>query len=246
VGQIASKGLKLTKDWQRLVFRFNATADDENARVVFTSLGGVAGTYEFANASFRLANIDGELPPGESGGYAALRRDDYHQLTDAAQRAWYSFLWSLEEKYWPGMYRFIRDELKSKSLIIGTQLFWSPFSIQQQMDVIDSHAYWQHPHFPRKQWDMNDWTVKNDSMSGAAKGGTIPQLAMQRVAGKPYIVSEYNHAAPNTFNAETFPLICAYAALQDWDGIFAFAYSHRRDDWDRKFFPSFSISTNIR
>nr|MDQ3623966.1 hypothetical protein [Verrucomicrobiota bacterium] len=50
---------------------------------------------------------------------------------------------------------------------------------------------------------------------------------------------EYNHAAPNTFSAEAFPLICAYAAQQDWDGVFAFAYSHRTDDWDKRYFPSF-------
>jgi len=86
---------------------------------------------------------------------------------------------------------------------------------------------------------MNDWTVKNEAMTGAADGGTLPGLAPQRVAGKPYICTEYNHAAPNTFAAETFPLGCAYAALQDWDGIFAFAYSHRGDDWDKGYFPSF-------
>ena len=76
-------------------------------------------------------------------------------------------------------------------------------------------------------------------MAGTPKGGTIPRLSLQRVEGKPYIVSEYNHAAPNTFTSEAFPLICAYAALQDWDGIFAFAYSHRPNDWDKGMIPSF-------
>jgi hypothetical protein len=28
------------------------------------------------------------------------------------------------------------------------------------------------------------------------------------------------------------PLIFAFAAMQDWDGVFVFAYSHRRDEWD--------------
>ena len=107
------------------------------------------------------------------------------------------------------------------------------------MDVIDSHAYWQHPHFPHRPWDANDWTVKNVSMAGAAGGGTLPKLALQRVAGKPYICTEYNHSAPNQFASETFPLVCAYAALQDWDGIFAFAYSHRTDDWDKRAITSF-------
>ena len=49
------------------------------------------------------------------------------------------------------------------------------------MDVIDSHAYWQHPHFPGRAWDMNDWTVKNLPMAGREDGGTLPGLALQRV-----------------------------------------------------------------
>jgi hypothetical protein len=86
---------------------------------------------------------------------------------------------------------------------------------------------------------MNDWTVNNVSMAGAANGGTLPALALQRVAGKPYICTEYNHSAPNQFASEAFPLVCAYAALQDWDGIFAFAYSHRSDDWDKRAIAGF-------
>ncbi|MEO8350823.1 MAG: hypothetical protein ABI680_03775, partial [Chthoniobacteraceae bacterium] len=70
-------------------------------------------------------------------------------------------------------------------------------------------------------------------------GGTIANLALQRVAGKPYVCTEYNHSAPNPYDAETFPLIAAYAALQDWDGIFAFAYSHRANDWDRQSIAGF-------
>jgi hypothetical protein len=91
-----------------------------------------------------------------------------------------------------------------RSLVVGTQLGWSPFPIQQQMDVIDSHAYWQHPHFPGRSWDMDNWTVKNIPMAGAADGGTLPSLALQRVEGKPYICTEYNHSAPNSTLARRF------------------------------------------
>ena len=65
-------------------------------------------------------------------------------------------------------------------------------------------------------------------------GGEISRLSLQRVIGKPYIVSEYNHSAPNTFSSEAFLLICAYAAMQDWDGVFAFDYGDTRDDWDSR------------
>lgn len=105
--------------------------------------------------------------------------------------------------------------------------------------MVDAHAYWQHPHFPRKQWDYADYEVKNESMAGAKDGGTLPGLALRRVAGKPFIVTEYNHASPNQYSAEAFLEVMAVAALQDWDGVFAFAYSHRGNDWDTKRFSSF-------
>ena len=49
------------------------------------------------------------------------------------------------------MKRFFREELKAHSLDRrnATRLV-SPFPIQAKMDVIDSHAYWQHPHFPHR------------------------------------------------------------------------------------------------
>jgi len=50
-------------------------------------------------------------------------------------------------------------------------------------------------------------------------GGTLPGLALRRVLGKPHCVTEYNHAAPNTFGSEGFLLLAAYGALQDWDAI---------------------------
>ncbi|MGD8238504.1 MAG: hypothetical protein PVH68_08140, partial [Armatimonadota bacterium] len=94
----------------------------------------------------------------------------------------------------------------------------------------DAHAYWHHPWVPGRAWDSNDWWVTNESMV-SAKGGTLPSLAARRVAGYPYTISEYNHPAPNTYSSEAYLLLAAYGALQDWDGIFSFAYCHN-DQWD--------------
>ncbi len=230
---IASQNVTLTPEWQTFTVLLKTTEADDKARLSFTGLGSAPGRYDFADISLRTTAIEGSAPR------TAFTRAEYGSHTEAAQRDWFAFLWSLEEKYWPGMYAFLREELQAHSLIVGTQLGWSPFPIQQRMDVIDSHAYWQHPDFHGKGWGADDWTVKNIPMAGRADGGTLPGLALQRVAGKPYICTEYSHPAPNEFAAEGFPLLCAYAALQDWDGIFAFAYSHRTDDWEKRYFPSF-------
>jgi hypothetical protein len=63
-------------------------------------------------------------------------------------------------------------------------------------------------------------------MSAARDGGTLPGLASTRVLGKPYTVTEYNHPAPLDSQAETVPMIAAFAAWQDWDGVFLFSYNH--------------------
>ncbi len=236
---LTNENIDVGPEWRDFRVFFTPDASEPNARIGFSNLALAAGWFEFSAVSLRPAGTDGSVPRDASGGVAPFTKSEIAGRSEQVRDDWQRFLWTLEQRYWPGMYRFIREDLKAKSLIIGTQLGWSPFLIQQHMDVIDSHAYWQHPQFPRRPWDMNDWTVKNTAMTGAPDGGTLPALALQRVAGKPYVCTEYNHAAPNQFSAETFPLICAYAALQDWDGIFAFAYSHRSDDWAKGYFPSF-------
>ena len=236
---LGSKEFALATQWQPYSFTFTASQSDEQARLSISGLAASTGICEFADFSMRIGAMEGGVTRSPDGSFAAFARDEVASHTLEIQCDWYKFLWDQEAAYWTEIKRFLRDDLKAKSLIVGTQLGWSPFPIQENMDAIDSHAYWQHPHFPHRPWDQNDWTVAPLPMTGAADGGTLPRLALQRVAGRPYICTEYNEAAPNPYSAETFPLLCAYAAFQDWDAIFAFAYSHRLDDWAKGYFPSF-------
>ena len=59
------------------------------------------------------------------------------------------------------MMRFVKSDLKAHSLVLGSESGFSPWPVQAMLDVVDAHAYWQHPHFPHRQWDANDWIVKN-------------------------------------------------------------------------------------
>ena len=89
----------------------------------------------------------------------AVLRHGRPSMTEAARRDFVDFLWDTEQAYWRGMYRFLKDELGVKSLVSGTQLSYSPPSIQAELDYIDAHAYWNHPDFPGRPWDANNWTV---------------------------------------------------------------------------------------
>ena len=236
-----SSSVSLTKEWKQYRFTFLPSQSDENARLTFGNLGASPGTYWLSQASLAPGGTIG-MPAGKGiESVGIFCRADFSSHGDEAQRDWIRFLWDDEERYWTGMARYLRDDLRVRALIIGTQVGFSPAPIQAELDVVDNHAYWQHPRFPHTQWDPVDWSVADIPMAGTVDGGEIARLALQRVAGKPSVVSEYNHPAPNTFSSEAFLLVCAYAAMQDWDGVFAFDYGDTRDDWDSKrivgFFP---------
>lgn len=235
----ATQAVDVTTEWQDIHFSVPVAAAEEKARLTLTNLGSAQGDFWFSGVSLKPGGILA-FKEGESlGNIPFFRKKEIGARTLAAQRDWSEFLVDTETTYWTGMRTFIREELHAHSLVLGSATGFSPWLAQSKLDVVDAHSYWQHPHFPHKQWDMNDWTVKNVSMAGAPDGGTLPVLALRRVAGKPFIVTEYNAASPNTYSSEAFLELCAVAGLQDWDGVFAFAYSHRTNDWDTKHMTSF-------
>jgi hypothetical protein len=218
--------LKLTPEWRVYEVALGVSASDDNARLDISNLGALETTYYFANFSMRLFQGSG-LKEGESleaGTVDILSLSDFFSRSPQARRDWVEFLWELERGYFIDMYRYLKEELGVKALVIGTIVGCSTPNIMAELDVVDAHAYWQHPAFPGTPWDPQNWYVVNEPMVNHPLDGTIQWIASRRVLGKPYTVSEYNHPAPNTYDAEAFPTLAAYAALQDWDAIFAFDY----------------------
>jgi len=150
-----------------------------------------------------------------------------------------------EKAYWDSMYVYIKKELKCDALVTGTSVF-GPGNMyaQSDMDFLDGHAYWEHPQFPRKAWDTADWVMVQRSMVANPAQATLPRLAAERLAGKPFTVSEYNHPAPQDAQVECVPMVAAIAAAQDWDGVWFFAYSHRGGGPRDRFDSFFDIDAN--
>jgi len=156
------------------------------------------------------------------------------------------FLAEAEKAYFDDMRNFIKNELGCKALVTGTIVF-GPLGLyaQSDMDFIDTHAYWQHPRFPGRPWDSNNWIVEQKPMTDYPGEATLFRLAAQRLAGKPFTVSEYNHPAPSDYQAECVPMIASFAAAQDWDGVWLYTYSHATDSWDREVLSGyFDVDTN--
>lgn len=229
------------EQWQTLRYTFAPSQGDSVARLTLTGLGQTTGRLWIDGASLKPGGLLGLRPEEtlENGTVAVVGNGEFLNRTAAGQRDWLQFLWDTETAYWTGMQRYLRTELGARMPIIGTQVSYSPAAIQGLLDVVDGHAYWQHPQFPGKPWDMDNWRIGNRPMAGVATGGTLPDLALRRVPGKPFVVTEYNHSAPSLYQGEAMPLLAAYGALQDWDGIFLYSYGAHRKTWDPGFINNF-------
>jgi hypothetical protein len=218
----------LSTDWKP--FRYTFAASDVvpgQSRMVFV-VGGDTGTVDIADVTIAVLTSATVLPQGQS---LAQRSVDIPTAGGPAEVAdWTRFLSDTERAYADEMRGYLRDTLRVKANIIDTQMSYgglSSFSREAGSDYADGHAYWQHPQFPGKPWDPVDWTIQDTPMvdvMGAGDGSTLAGLAFNRYAGKPYSISEYNEPAPSDYQAEMLPMYASFAALQDWDMIYAFDY----------------------
>ena len=226
-------GVELTTGWEEYEVALIASDSDENARLDISNLGAATGTYQFSSFSMKLFQgyslREGESLEDSSIGIFAL--GEFGARTIAARMDWIGFLYALEEDYFKEMYRYAKDELGVKALVFGTIVGCSTPNMMAELDVVDTHAYWHHPSFPGVAWDSSNWYVMNEPMVNSLDDSSISWLALKRVYGKPHLVTEYNHPAPNMYDAETAVILATYAALQDWDGIFLFDYGSS-GNWD--------------
>ncbi len=231
-----SGGANLTKEWQTFRAGFKATASDDRGRLAFV-IGASTVAVDLAEIALRPGGREG-LRPGESleAGVALWGQGEVEARSADRMR----FLATAEKAYFEQMRDVVRKDLGSKALVTGTIVF-GPLGLygQSGMDYVDSHSYWQHPQFPGRAWDPADWIVEQSAMVDHPEGATLWRIASERLEKKPFTLSEYNHSAPNDYQAECVPMLAAFAAAQDWDGIWLFAYSHRTNAFDRGHFDSF-------
>jgi len=232
----------LSPAWQPFRFTFLVNRDDEKARISISGLG--PGTYEFADFSLRTGGVVGVEPDQklEDDTVPVLRHGEMN-LTEPARNDFIDFLWDTEAKYWGGMGRFLKNDLKVQPLVAGTQMGYSPAHIQARLGYVDAHSYWNHPAFPGRPWDSQDWYVENEALVNHP-AGTLGGLAATRVAGKAYTVSEYNHPQPITYAAEGFPMIAAFGSFQGWSAIYSFAYCHNTNFEPRTIEGFFDIKSD--
>ena len=91
-------------------------------------------------------------------------------------------------------------------------------------DYVDQHLYYDHPVFPEKTWELpmkfHGRSVIADRLQSPAR------IAPTRLFDRPFTVSEFDFSGPGDYRMQGTPIFAAYAALQDWDALNRFAYSH--------------------
>ncbi len=213
-------------EWRAYEFRFSLAKGDANARVNFYRLAEQTGVVWIADVQLMPGGEPPFLPAGdvlEQQRVPFVRHRERGSTPPRVLRDWLAFLWDTECAYWRDMSDYLRRELGYRGIILGTIVGCSTPHLMAQLDTVDSHAYWTHPEFPGTAWDANNWYVRNAPMVNAERA-TVHEIALKRVLGKPFTVTEYDHPAPNAYTAEGRLILAAHAALQDWDGLFLFDY----------------------
>jgi hypothetical protein len=183
-----------------------------------------------------LAGVEGEGP---------IPRLMGREIAAAPPERFYTeleFFMEMERRYFLDMRSYLKDTLKVKSPLVGTAdhshsgSSYPLLASTSLLDIVDGHTYWQHPG-PRG--------IPNTPMVNAPLQSTVVELSRTAFAGKPYTVSEVNHPFPNDYASEGMPILAAYAALQDWDGVFWYTFEPKASaDWKTVIGDPFDISHN--
>ena len=139
------------------------------------------------------------------------------------------FFGELDREMTGRMKKFLRGELHCNALVTNSNA-WSNFVSsqigRQDYDYVDDHFYVDHPQFLEKLWQLPTRSENVSTVSEGANGGR--GCAFTRYPGKPFTITEFNYAGPGRYRSVGGMITGALAALQGWNGVWRFAYSHNR------------------
>ena len=169
----------------------------------------------------RMADVPDEIPNGVA--------DD-----TPASHAFARFLADCETAFVGRMRRILADEMKCPVLLSNMNFGYGvqpdEFRPVREVayDYVDEHYYVGHPlgifkgrSFPSAM--APDGGNSGNPLRGGARGAV--RLGERAVAGKPYVVTEYNWCHPCRYRGACGLAVGARAASCDWSGIWRFAWA---------------------
>ncbi len=149
------------------------------------------------------------------------------------------FVMDTERRFFEEMQKYLKDTLKVRVPLVATNDHahsgsgYPLLASTSRLDVTDGHEYWEHPG-PRG--------IPNEPMVNRPERSTVVELSRSAFAGKPYTASEVNHPFPNENACEGIPVLAAYAAFEDWDGVFWYTFEPKAADWKPVLGDPFDLS----
>ncbi len=230
----------VTTTWKKFTLALIAPEDNVgNVRISISPKQNL-GAFYFDDVKFGKMVPTGLLP-GERLQNASVARTLYSQrnaftwqrVADLAE-----FYTSLEKYHFADLRSYLKNSLgvvapiSGSNALNGHQDTWR----HADMDLIDDHAYWDHPQFPGTPWDNWNWLINNTSLLKNQYFESICAVTCGlQMKSKPYTISEYNHGFPNRFRTEMVPALLAYSAFHGVDGIMFFTYNGGSTSWGNDF-----------
>jgi len=154
--------------------------------------------------------------------------DSINDLGNPHQAAFHYFLADAERDFARRVTAFLRNELKCKALTTNmngwTYTPENQLPRVQEYDYVDDHFYVDHPQWIDQPWRLPSRCNNVNPVKGCLMGAQ--QLVARRDLSRPFAITEYNFSAPGSFRGVGGIVCGASAALQDWAGLWRFAWSH--------------------
>ena len=207
-------GLKgrLRDDWQHAWNRWLSARYPERAELARV-LGNLRSEQDPARGTVPLQGVYGRTP---------------------AVVVFNVFLAEIERDFFERTRAFLRDELHCQALLTDCNAWSNPVQLQAvrgAFDYVDDHFYVDHPQFIERPWSLPSRSANTSPIADGARGGR--DCAFTRLVGKPFTITEFDYAAPGRFRGMGGILTGTLGAVQDWDGLWRFAYSHDRQNVSR-------------
>jgi len=221
----------LTTVWREYRFRFRASDSAAGARLIFY-VGQDTGDVVLDGVQLRMLN-EVPLQSGESLQTFSIARARYADITSTPlprMRDNVEFYTELQRSYYESMYRFLRDTLGYRGIIIGGTLLsafndlWS----MQRMDATAELSGWDYRR--NRSEPQGSWYIANTPMLGHTSAGSLPELAHAALRDKPTVVF-YFMPFPSAHMGEMATLLPAYAAYHEWDAVFLYYLADSRETY---------------
>ncbi|MCD4781113.1 MAG: carbohydrate binding domain-containing protein [Candidatus Omnitrophica bacterium] len=247
-----TKKITLEPDWNDFTFYFRATETYAKSRATFILDNNTTPLF-IKDIVLAPTQPLGLQPEERQSSQFTFTRPTYSNLpfyTSQRAKDIKEFYKATQKQCLTDMRSFLKNHCRIKIPITGIGGIRANEDITTltETDYIDIHGYWDHPSFPNKKWDIQNFRVHNKSISTSPKLGLISaftehQSAIKKLLtsnAKPITISEWNHCYPNQYAYETPVLLAHFARKNNWAALFQFDFTHRKNSrLDEKKIKSF-------